>query len=411
MAEEFITYEEINKEITKIIRERGRTTIKDITQETEIPEKYVEEAVTNLITKGTIDAIPTTDNTQIVTIEKLKKEIIENIKSKPKIKIEELSKTLNINAATITRIIKILLTEGEIKGTLEEEKGEFISPEAIKPIAAVSKTIENAMSKVGYEIQEIIGEGGFSVVYKALWKGKVVAVKLPKVLGIETVGKDLLERFIHEARTWSKLKHPHIVEVYDYGATPISYIVMEYMSGGSLRDRLKYGPLPVGKALKIALALLDALDHAHHYGVVHRDLKPENVLFTEDNTPKITDWGLAKVLLEASTRSGGEFRGTLLYAAPEQLDPKTFGEPDWRTDIYQMGLLLYEMLTGELPFKSEEPVSLMFKIINQTPEPPSHKNPQIPSQLDEIILKTLEKKKEDRPRSADRVRIALERLT
>ena len=410
MAEEFITYEGINKEITKIIRERGRTTIKDITQETGIPEKYVEEAGTNLITKGTIDAIPTTDNTQIVTIEKLKKEIIENIKSKPKIKIEELSKTLNINAATITKIIKILLIEGEIKGKLEEEEGEFISLEEEKG-EVISDTIKKAMSKVGYEIQEIIGEGGFSVVYKALWKGKVVAVKLPKVLGIETVGKDLLERFIHEARTWSKLRHPHIVKVYDYGATPISYIVMEYMSGGSLRDRLKYGPLPVGKALKIALALLDALDHAHHYGVVHRDLKPENVLFTEDNTPKITDWGLAKVLLEASTRSGGEFRGTLLYAAPEQLDPKTFGEPDWRTDIYQMGLLLYEMLTGELPFKSEEPVSLMFKIVSQTPEPPSRKNPQIPSQLDEIILKTLEKKKEDRPRSADRVRIVLERLT
>ncbi|MEB3789447.1 MAG: serine/threonine protein kinase, partial [Desulfurococcales archaeon] len=218
----------------------------------------------------------------------------------------------------------------------------------------------------------------------------------------------LSEQFRREAETWSRLDHENIVKVLDYGIKPLPYIVMEYMPGGSLRDKLeKEGRPTISEAIRIAVDIGEALSYAHHMGVIHRDLKPENVLFTEDGRAKLTDFGLAKVMLQASMSSASGFKGTILYAAPEQVDPASYGSPDWRTDIWQYGALLYELLTGKPPFTADNPLALINKIINEEPPPPSHHNPNIPQWLDEIIMKCLRKKKEKRWKSID---LVLDRL-
>jgi len=262
----------------------------------------------------------------------------------------------------------------------------------------------------GYRILGRIGSGGFSTVYLAerLSDGLRVALKVPRIELGETVGAQLAETFRREAETWSKLKHPNIVEVLDYDVKPIPYIAVEYMPGGSLRSRLEPGkPLPLGEALNVAVSVGEALSYAHHLGVIHRDIKPENVLLAGDGTPKLTDFGLAKVLLQASMSSAGGFKGTLLYAAPEQVDPQTYGGPDWRTDIWQYGAMLYELLTGRPPFQAENPLQLVREITASEPPRPSQLNPQVPGWLDEIVMRCLEKRKEDRWRSID---VVLEKI-
>ncbi|MCE4610086.1 MAG: serine/threonine protein kinase [Desulfurococcales archaeon] len=261
----------------------------------------------------------------------------------------------------------------------------------------------------GYRIIRPLGSGGFSTVYLAEKdQGELVALKIPKLELGATVSGNLSEQFRREAETWSRLDHENIVKVIDYGIKPLPYIAMEYMPGGSLRERLeKEGKPTIGEAVKIAIDIGEALSYAHHMGVVHRDLKPENVLFTKDGRAKLTDFGLAKVMLQASMSSASGFKGTILYAAPEQVDPASYGSPDWRTDIWQYGALLYELLTGRPPFTADNPLALINKIINEEPLPPSHYNSSVPGWLDEIVMKCLRKKKEDRWKSID---LVLDRL-
>ena len=233
----------------------------------------------------------------------------------------------------------------------------------------------------GYEILRKLGSGGFATVYLArrTSDGSLVALKVPRIELGETISGELMERFKREAETWSKLRHRHIVRLLDHGLKPIPYLAMEYMEGGTLREKLENrGRFTIDEAVELILSLGEALSYAHHLGVVHRDIKPENVLYTGDGTPKLSDWGLVKVMLEASTKSGGGFKGTLLYAAPEQVDPSKYGTPDWRTDIYQLGALLYEVLTGRPPFLGESMLELVNSILTKHPEPPSKLNPACP---------------------------------
>ena len=242
-----------------------------------------------------------------------------------------------------------------------------------------------------YAILEKLGSGGFSDVHKAERKdGLVVAIKIPRLVPGQTfVPTD----FLKEAELWSKLSHPHIVKVYEYGAKPYPWIAMEYMEGGSLRGKI--GELSLGRALGIGMKIAEALFYASHLGVIHRDLKPENVLFDLKDTPKITDWGLGKVLLESSMSVGG-FKGTLAYSAPEQLSASKFGSVDWRTDIYQLGAILYEMLVGRWLIESAEPGATVTQILTEEVTPPSQQISGIPEELDKIIMKAIAKQKEDR---------------
>jgi serine/threonine protein kinase len=250
-----------------------------------------------------------------------------------------------------------------------------------------------------YSVDKKIGQGGFANVYLGRnAQGVAVALKMPRLAQYETIdAKD----FINEAELWSKLsrlRHPNIVELYEYGTEPYPWIAMEYMEGGSLK--LQVGRLECKACLEIAMKLMEALHFAHHHGVVHRDVKPENVLFNDRGIPKLTDWGLAKVLLDASGASGG-FRGTVAYSAPEQLASSRFGTIDWRTDIYQMGMLVYELLVGQLPFAGLEPAVAITSILNDLPPVPSHLNGKISTQLDGTVLKAIAKHKEERFQTMD----------
>ena len=264
---------------------------------------------------------------------------------------------------------------------------------------AVPFTIPN------YEIKEVIGSGGFMTVYLARWLEKDidVALKVPYLRGLITLNESRYQDLINEAKIWMQLEHPNIVKVYDANVTNIPYIAMEYLEGGSLRKKLDKGRMPWEEAVSIAVQIADALLFTHFHGVIHRDLKPENILFTKDGQPKITDWGLAKVLLSpTSTTSSEVFKGTINYAAPEQLDPKTFGNVDWRTDIYQFGVVLYEMITGKTPFGDDNLLTLITEILTKEPEPPK-KFVEIPESLNELILKMLAKNKDERPKGIESI--------
>ncbi len=294
----------------------------------------------------------------------------------------------------------------EIAGAVEElemrpEVGEVST--VTKPIIPSVKRAQIKDLEQRYEVLELIGYGGFADVYKAKRRegSFILALKLPRITPYETV---TLDSFLQEADLWIKLSHPHIVRVYEYGAKPYPWLAIEYMEGGSLRGRI--GRLSIAESLQIGTKLAEALFYTSHLGVIHRDIKPENILFDLKDTPKLTDWGLGKVLLEASKSVSG-FKGTLAYSAPEQVSDE-FGSADWRTDIYQLGAVLYEMLTGERLFKGEG-WDLIAKIRESEPRKPSELNSKVSEDLDLIVLKALAKRKEERYEDASALKKDLEK--
>lgn len=244
----------------------------------------------------------------------------------------------------------------------------------------------------GYKMLDRIGTGGFADIFKAEKdNGLVVAIKIPKFIAFDNLNQD---NFLKEAGIWGQLSHPHIVKVYEFGTKPYPWIAMENMDGGSLRNKI--GRLSTEDSLETGLNIAGALFHAHHLGLVHRDIKPENILLDKEGVPKVSDWGLGKVLMEASMTVSG-FRGTLSYSAPEQLAGAKFGQVDWRTDIYQLGAVLYEMLTGQWHFKGNDPGEVVYRILDEEVKPPSQVSPGLPEELDKIVLRAIAKRKEDRP--------------
>ncbi|MEM2507260.1 MAG: serine/threonine-protein kinase [Nitrososphaeria archaeon] len=200
--------------------------------------------------------------------------------------------------------------KGMKKKVLKEEIASEILPESreITPVVESSKQFYKEdeafalLCPAGYRIIGKIGSGGFGEVFKCYdANNRVMALKFPKIKSLETVSADVFKKFLDEAKVWSKLKHPNIVEVFSYGVKPVPWIAMEFMEGGSLDEKLKYGPLKLTDALNIAIKVSDAIYFAHHHGVVHQDIKPKNILFDRQGNPKITDWGLSKVLLEESS--------------------------------------------------------------------------------------------------------------
>jgi len=264
---------------------------------------------------------------------------------------------------------------------------------------SVSSSIRNTIPD--YAISHKVGAGGFATVYKAVDSdGYRIALKLPKFLE-GTLDSSIYDKFESEAKMWKNLDHTNIVQLYENGLDPIPYIAMELMEGGNLKQLIAKHRLSKGETLEIMLQILDGLSYAHRMGIVHRDIKPENILFSKKGTSKLTDWGIGKFMASSSVSQTVGTKGTISYSAPEQLDKRKYGKPDWQTDIFQVGIVFYEMLTNKNPFYDEEMVGVMNNILSYVPEAPGAINPDIPPKLDRIVMKALEKRKENRWRSAD----------
>ena len=246
-----------------------------------------------------------------------------------------------------------------------------------------------------------IGRGGVAQVFAAHRKSDnlLVAVKIP-ISFDEVTGKC----FLNEIAAWQTLLHKNIVEVLEVNILPVPYVEMEYVPG-SLESVEK--PLPVWKAVHLVHGIADGLAYAHAHGIIHRDIKPHNILVTSDFVPKITDWGMSKVI--ATTMDKSSVAGfSLSYAAPEQVSPAEFGRTDIRTDIYQLGALFYELVTGTIPFGGESIVEVGNAIVRDEPVPPTEYNPDAEA-VEKIILRCLAKNPADRYQSADELLDALSR--
>lgn len=251
-----------------------------------------------------------------------------------------------------------------------------------------------------YELERKIGEGGMARVYSGrdLKLNRRVAVK---VLHRQYVNDaDFLGRFRHEALAAAILNHPSIVDVYDVGQDgDIHYIVMEYVEGTDLKSLInREGPLPIPQAVAIAEQVAQGLVAAHRANMLHRDIKPQNIIVTPDGQVRITDFGIAKSQFSTSLTQTGITYGTVDYIAPEQAQGKPSSP---RSDLYSLGITLYEMVTGRLPFTGENAVAIAMQHATAEPPPPRRFNSQIPPQLEALILRTLAKDPERRPSSAD----------
>ncbi|WP_164861763.1 protein kinase domain-containing protein, partial [Microbacterium sp. CPCC 204701] len=249
-----------------------------------------------------------------------------------------------------------------------------------------------------YRVRARIARGGMATVYVAtdLRLERRVALKVMHGhLSDDTVFQS---RFIQEARAAARLADPHVVNVFDQGQDgEMAYLVMEYLPGITLRELLReQRRLTVPQAISILDAVLSGLAAAHKAGIVHRDVKPENVLLAEDGRIKIGDFGLARATT-ANTASGAQLLGTIAYLAPELV---TRGTADARSDIYALGIMLYEMLTGEQPYKGEQPMQIAFQHATDSVPRPSVKNPGVPEPLDELVLWATERSPDDRPTDA-----------
>src|SRR6266536_3497353 len=265
-------------------------------------------------------------------------------------------------------------------------------------------------TKLGpYELVSPLGAGGMGEVYKArdTRLERTVAIKvLPQHL---SASLEVRQRFEREAKTISQLSHPHICALYDVGNQDgVEYLVMEYLEGETLAERLVKGPLPLEQTLRFGIEIADALDKAHRQGIVHRDLKPGNVMLTKSGV-KLLDFGLAKAVKPAGPVSAltslptmadgrsltqeGTILGTFQYMAPEQLEGK---EADVRTDIFAFGTVLYEMATRKKAFSGTTQASLISTIMTANPDPISSLQPLSPPALDRVVKSCLAKDPEDR---------------
>jgi serine/threonine protein kinase len=258
-----------------------------------------------------------------------------------------------------------------------------------QPNVNTAAVAEAGAGRIGkFLLMELLGSGAFGNVYKA-WDGdleRVVALKIPRA------GEDDADRFVKEARSAARLQHPNIVALHEAGQIDGTwYIAGEFVSGATLADRCRRGPLPPREAAEILALVADALDYAHRQGVVHRDIKPSNILLDAENKPHLTDFGLAKRDKAAGTATmTGQVVGTPAYMSPEQArgDSK---HVDGRSDVYSLGVVLYQMLTGLLPFPGDNLVDFV-KALNDDPVPPRHLNPHVPHELETVCLRALNRK-------------------
>jgi serine/threonine protein kinase/Flp pilus assembly protein TadD len=257
-----------------------------------------------------------------------------------------------------------------------------------------------------YQLVERLGQGGMATVYKAYEPAldRYVAVKILRKFFAQD--PEFMQRFRREAKAIAKLNHPNIVPIHSYGEQgEIAYIVMRYVEGGTLKQVCGQIFEPE-RAVQLLLPVVRALAYAHQRGIVHRDIKPSNVLLSEGDWPMLTDYGLAKMLEATSKLTGsGVGMGTPMYMSPEQGQAT---DVDHRTDIYSTGIMLYELLTGDVPFQADTPMAIVIQHISSPMPMPRHVNPDIPEVLERIILKATAKSPDDRYQTADELITALE---
>ena len=254
-----------------------------------------------------------------------------------------------------------------------------------------------------YHIEREIARGGMAEVYLARDQSLNRLVALKALFPEYAREPSFVERFRREAQAAANLNHPNIVAIYDWGQESGTYfIVMEYVEGRSLRELIHTdGPIDPGRAADIAAEIASALAFAHRSGVVHRDVKPGNVLLTETGTVKVTDFGIARAGAGDALTQTGSVMGTATYFSPEQAQGLAV---DGRSDVYSVGVVLYEMVCGVPPFTADSPVSVAYKHVREEPVPPSQLNPDVPPALEQIILSALAKDPEHRYQSADDLR-------
>ena len=260
-----------------------------------------------------------------------------------------------------------------------------------------------------YRLDEVIGRGGMSTVYRGtdLALDRVVAVKVALDPLVEQ-SPVYLERFTREAHSTAVIGHPGVVTVYDAGADgPTRFIVMEYVKGQSLADLLReQSPLQPARAAEIAAEVADALSAAHSRGIVHRDIKPANIMILPDGSVKVLDFGIARAVDSGTLTQTATVLGTSAYMSPEQ----AMGQPaDARSDIYSLGCVLYEMLTGEPPFMAEISAAVLHQHVRVAPKSARERNPDVPPALDALVTEMLAKSPGDRPQTAAEVRDRLRR--
>ena len=239
-----------------------------------------------------------------------------------------------------------------------------------------------------YRIESEIGQGAMAHVYRAYQPQleRWVALKVMKTGGMNDQG--FLDRFRREAKAIAALRHPNIVTIYDYGEEKgIAYIVMEYVASGALKAHLTEGPMAWPDVATLVIPIGRALTYAHSLGIVHRDVKPANVLLARPDWPLLADFGLVKLQdrQRGITRPGASI-GTPAYFSPEQA---AGGDVDHRSDVYGLGIVLYELLTGHIPFEADSPFEVMLRRLREPPLPPRRLNPRITPQLEAVILRAL----------------------
>ncbi|HEX3968843.1 MAG TPA: serine/threonine-protein kinase, partial [Edaphobacter sp.] len=285
---------------------------------------------------------------------------------------------------SLRQTVETLLSEHDRLNSFLAEP--FLSPAAeFSSSSSAGQTLLPAGTRLGrYSIVEPLGSGGMGVVYRArderLERAIAIKILAPGVL----LGEEARRHFRREALALAKLNHPHIASVYDVGQQDgIDYIVMECVQGESLASKIKSGPLSVKEATSIALQIAEALQEAHEQGVIHRDLKPANVMVTSKGRVKVLDFGLAKLLAPLGTDATLSFVetrgliGTPLYMSPEQIHGKSVDE---RTDLWSLGVLYYELLTGRTPFRGNSSLAVLRAITEEPPTPMRELRSDLPPQ-------------------------------
>jgi predicted Ser/Thr protein kinase len=282
----------------------------------------------------------------------------------------------------------MLAEEGQFAGSLTKT--------LVTPLPAISK---GAVIAGKYKIVEEIGRGGMGIVYKAedLKLKRFVALKFlpPHLMNLP----ELKERFLIEAQAAAALNHPNICVIHEVGESEDrSFIAMEFVEGETLRDRLRKGPLKAEDALTIAVQIAAGLGEAHRKGIIHRDIKSANIMVTDKGQAKVMDFGLAKLRGGSSLTKSQTTLGTVAYMSPEQARGD---ELDQRTDLWSLGVVLYEMLTGEVPFKGDRDVSIIYSIVHEEPKSLKVRKPPVPLELQQVIARAFKKNREARYGSAE----------
>ncbi|MBQ8005411.1 MAG: serine/threonine protein kinase, partial [Clostridia bacterium] len=260
-----------------------------------------------------------------------------------------------------------------------------------------------------YRLLKTLGVGGMSVVFEAydLAERRTVALKMLR----EDIASDAqqVKRFVNESKAVAMLSHPNIVKIYNISFKgERKFIVMEYIEGITLKEYMtKRGVLSLSEIISYTEQILHALEHAHLKGVIHRDIKPQNIMLLKNGVIKVTDFGIAKIPNAETMTLTDKAIGTVYYISPEQAEGKAINQ---RSDLYSLGVMIYEMSCGRLPFYDESPISVALKQINDDPVPPRNINPSIPRGLEQITLSAMEKDPERRFQSATQMLRQLARL-